>query len=162
MAISQLSPLEARRIAEKMVLYRKDFRLFAREQLKLSGNQFDFWPCQIPLLESIERQMQDRGFARVVWLKARQVGASTLGAALVAWRTMMWPNVNAIIIADQQERSKELFNISKAFYEQMDEEVRPVGRYITKKEMVFANPSHITRSLDPGLKSRIVVDSAHK
>lgn len=421
MPTSQLSPFEAHAVAESMIRYRKDFRLFAREQLKLAGKPFEFWPCQIPLIESIERQMAARGFARVVWLKARQVGAclqpstlvmladlswkslenvkvgdelvsveeessfppgrhlvkaviqekwnvyepafrltlanggtlvatsnhrflsrkrggtntvwrsvsdtvvsdvirfiaapwgepdyedgwfggfldgegsfrakeraglelcasqvsgrvfdravryledrnytfrietdlrepgssskfgrkpvnklilgrmgdifkllgqtrpsrwigkdcwegktvpgrgygtdtawsevvsieplgykrmidlqtstktfiaegfvshnSTLGAAIVAWRTMMWPNVNAIIIADQQERSKGLFEISKAFYEQMDEAVRPVGRYITKKEMVFANPSHLTRSTDPGLKSRIVVDSAHK
>lgn len=156
------SPLEARRVAESLARYRKDFRLFGREQLKISGNPMTFWPCQLPLLESIERQMEQYGFARVVWLKARQVGASTLAQAIVAWRTMLWPNVNAIVIADEAERSRSLFEISKSFYEQMDEEIRPVGRYITKRELVFGNPSHLTRKHDPGLRSRIVVDSAHK
>lgn len=75
---------------------------------------------------------------------------------------MLWPHVKAIVIADEAERSRSLFEISKSFYEQMDEGIKPVGRYITKRELVFENPSHVTRGTDPGLRSRIVVDSAHK
>lgn len=156
------TPLEARDIARSIARYRKDFRSFAREQLKLAGKPFSFWPCQEPLLQSVERQMEERGFARVVWLKARQVGASTLSEALVYWRACLWPHVNAIVIADEQERSKGLFEISKGFYEQMDPAIRPMGRYATKRELVFGNPSVVSRRSDPGLGSRIVVDSAHK
>ena len=154
--------LDARRAASAMARYRKDYRAFAREQLKLDGRPFDFWPCQMPLVEAIERQMDRDGLVRQVWLKARQVGMSTLAQTFVAWRTMLWPHVNAIVIADQAERSRTLFDISRSFYESMGEEVRPVGRYVTKRELVFANPSQVTRLSDPGLRSRIVVDSAHK
>lgn len=144
--------------------YRRDFRAFAREQLRLGGRPFEFWPCQIPVLDVVDRQMADRGFVRLVVLKARQTGMSTLVQALVAWRTMLWPNTNAIVIADQAERAKTLFDISKSFYEQMDDDsgVKPMGRYITKRELVFANPSSVSNKRDPGLRSRIVVDSAHK
>lgn len=150
------------RIAVSIARYRKDFRAYAREQLKIAGAPFSFWPCQVPLIESVERQMLERGLARVVWLKARQVGASTLAEGLVTWRATLWPHVNAIVIADEQERSKNLFEISKGFYEQMDPDIRPIGRYATRRELVFANPSLASRASDPGLRSRIVVDSAHK
>lgn len=160
--MSGLSPVEAQNVAASMVRYRKDFRAFAQEQLHLGQGPMRFWPCQMPLIESIERQFAERGFARCVWLKARQVGASTLAQCFVAWRTMLWPNVNAIVIADESERARTLFEISRGFYDHMDAAIRPVGRYVTKRELVFANPSHITRARDPGLRSRIVVDSAHK
>ena len=87
---------------------------------------------------------------------------STLAESFVSWRTMLWPHVNALVIADEQERARNLFEISKSFYESLDEDIRPVGRYITKRELVFANPSVATRGKDPGLRSRIVTESAHK
>ena len=154
--------VQAKTVAAQVVKYRRDFRVFAQEQLKISGTPISFWPCQIPLLESVERQMADRGFVRSIWLKSRQVGASTLAQALIAWRAMLWPNINAVVIADQAERSRTLFDIAKSFYEQMDESIRPVGRYVSKRELFFANPSRVSGFRDPGLRSRIVVDSAHK
>ena len=156
------SPIEAQRVAAAIVRYRKDFRAFAREQLKINGQPLHLWPCQEPLLQSVEQQMKTQGFVRSIWLKARQVGASTLVEALVAWRTMLWPNTNAIVIADQATRSETLFGIAKSFYESMDEDIRPYGRYVTKRQLVFENPSRISGYKDPGLRSRIVVDSAHK
>ena len=156
------SPLEAEQSAKRIVEYRKDFRKFAIEQLRVGDQPLKFWPCQIPLLESIEKQMEDRGFARCIWLKSRQVGASTLAEAIVAWRTMLWPHVNALVLADQAERARTLFEISRTFYDHLSDDIRPTGRYITKRELVFANPSQATRKHDPGLQSRIVVESAHK
>lgn len=156
------SPLEAQQIAERIVRYRGDFRAFATEQLRIGGKRIEFWPCQVPLVESIERQFEQQGFARCVWLKARQTGSSTLAQCFVAWRTMLWPNVNAIVIADESERARNLFEICRCFYDDMDPDVRPAGRYVTKREVVFANPSHATRMSDPGLRSRVVIDSANK
>lgn len=152
----------AEQTARQLVRYRRDFRAFAQEQLKLFGNPLQFWPCQFPLIESIERQFEQKGYARCVYLKARQVGASTLAQAFVAWRTMLWPHINAIVIADQAERAKSLFDICRSFYEQLDESIKPMGRYATKSQLVLANPSQVGRGSDPGLQSRILVDSAHK
>lgn len=156
------SPIEARHAAESLVRYRSDFRSFASEQLKVLGLPLNFWPCQLPLLVDVERQMKEQGFVRSVWLKSRQVGASTLAQAIVAWRAMLWPNISAIVIADEAKRSETLFEISRSFYDNLSPEIRPVGRYVSKRELVFANPSAATRQLDPGLRSRIVIDSAHK
>lgn len=156
------SPVAAKQLAEKISRYRRDFRAFANEQLKIFGQPLDFWPCQEPLILDIEKQFAERGFARCVWLKARQVGSSTLAQAYVAWRTMLWPHISAIVIADEAERSRTLFEICRSFYDQMDDDVRPIGRYVTKRELVFANPNHATRQADPGLRSRVVVESAHK
>src|SRR5438105_7210565 len=146
------SPMEARQAAQDLVRYRQNFRAFAKEQLKLSGAPLEFWPSQVALVESIERQFEEKKFARCVWLKARQTGASTLAQAFVAWRAMLWPHVNAIVIADEAERSKTLFEICRGFYDQLDDHIRPIGRYVTKRELVFANPSVATRLSDPGLR----------
>lgn len=162
MAFLGSSPVQAQLTAKKIRRYRQDFSAFAEEQLKLGDQPFRLWPCQVPLVESVIRQMNERGFARSIWLKARQVGASSLAQAIVAWRTMLWPHVNALVLADEQERAKGLFEISRSFYDHLDADIRPAGRYATKRELVFANPSQVTRGQDPGLRSRIVVESAHK
>ena len=62
------SPMEARDAAASIVKYRRDFRAFASEQLKIAGQPFQFWPCQVPLVEDMERQIAERGFVRSVWL----------------------------------------------------------------------------------------------
>ena len=54
------APMEARRTAEKLVRYRKDFRLFAKEQLKIKGQPLEFWPCQLPLLEILAKRNQEQ------------------------------------------------------------------------------------------------------
>ena len=148
--------------AAALVRYRSDFHVFAAEQLKIAGQPFRLWPCQTPLLEVVERQLKQQGFVRMVCLKARQTGSSTLVQALAAWRVMLWPNVNAIVIADHAKRSETLFDICRGFHEQLDELIRPAGRYVSKRELYFANPSPVTRFSDPGLRSRITIDSAHK
>lgn len=159
--ISQV-PSDLYKVAQRIAGYRKDFRLFAREQLKLRGQPFVFWSCQEPVVSIFERQLERQGFVRIAILKARQTGASTLAQGFVAWRTMLWPHQNAIVIADHAERSRTLFDIAKSFYEELDPEIRPRGRYVTKRELVFANPSKVSGRSDPGLRSRIVIDSAHK
>lgn len=157
-----VSLADTRRVAEKMARYRQDYRAFVAEQLKIAGKPFQLWPCQTALVESVERQMREKGFARCVWLKSRQVGASTLAASFTSWRTMLWPHTSAIVIADEAERAQSLFEISRSFYDHLDEDIRPVGRYVTKRELVFANPSSATRGRDPGMQSRIKIDSAQK
>ena len=95
------SQTEARDSARQIVKYRQDFRSFASEQLKVLGQPLNFWPCQLPLLADIERQMKTQGFARSVWLKGRQVGACVSKSTRILKKNLTWVTAFDIEVGDE-------------------------------------------------------------
>lgn len=78
---------------------------------------------------------------RIIILKARQVGISTICEAIVFWLTVFRKNVNSLIIADEELRAKALFEMSKRFYKHLDDEIpyfKPDIQASNRKELVFA------------------------
>lgn len=99
---------------------------------------------------------------RIIVLKARQEGVSTLCEAMIFERTSRWKNINSLIVAHDPESTEEIFRMSKLFYDMLDDEFRPMRRYDNRKQMVFENPDEKTRMLDPGMRSKMVISTADK
>lgn len=147
----------------RLRLYRQDFVTFAAEQLKIRPEQGALCPLeldagQIRLNAVIEKQLQNRGYARVVTLKGRQSGWSTLSMARAFHMTSLFENYNTLLLAVDDDSTSHIFRMAHLFYEEMDRDIRPAIRYSSKKELVFANPDR--NSLDPGLRSRIDFQTA--
>ena len=99
---------------------------------------------------------------RMLILKARQEGVSTLCEALIFERTARFENTNSLIVAHEPESTDAIFAMSKLFYDLLPTWAKPMRRYDNKKQMVFENPEEKTRSADPGLRSRMVIATADK
>jgi hypothetical protein len=99
---------------------------------------------------------------RMIILKARQEGVSTLCEALIFERTARFENTNSLIVAHEPESTDAIFAMSKLFYDLLPTWAKPMRRYDNKKQMVFENPEEKTRSADPGLRSRMVIATADK
>jgi hypothetical protein len=99
---------------------------------------------------------------RMIILKARQEGVSTLCEAMIFERTARFENTNSLIVAHEPESTDAIFAMSKLFYDLLPMWAKPMRRYDNKKQMVFENPDEKSRAKDPGLRSRMVIATADK
>lgn len=109
-------------------------------------------------LYAVAKRQQDAGKpVRLIILKARQLGFSTLTEGLIFHACATRRNVNALIVAHREDATSNLFRMSKLFYDELPAPVKPMLRASNAQELVFENPSKIRseREARPGLRSRI-------
>lgn len=94
---------------------------------------------QQKLYDLLKRQALAGKPQRVVILKARQMGFSTLGEGLILKRTATKKNVNSGIIAHKAEATTNLFNMSKLFLKELPEPLKPDTRASNAQEIIFDN-----------------------
>lgn len=99
---------------------------------------------------------------RIIILKARQEGVSTLCEAILFEKTARHENVNSLIVAHEPESTEEIFAMSKRFYDMLPDWLKPMRRYDNKKQMAFENPNEKARSRTPGRRSRMIIATADK
>ncbi len=106
-------------------------------------------------LYAVAKRQQDAGKpVRIIILKARQLGFSTLTEALLFHACATRENVNALVVAHREDATANLFRMSKLFYDELPAPIRPMLRASNAQELVFENPSRAERRALPGLRSR--------
>ncbi len=113
--------------------------------------------AQRKLYAVAKRQQDDGKPVRLIILKARQLGFSTLTEGLIFHACATRKNVNALIVAHREDATANLFRMSKLFYDELPAPVKPMLRASNAQELVFENPSKLRseREARPGLRSRI-------
>jgi hypothetical protein len=167
-AWAMMSAEEIKLIEKELVLCRNDFIYAARNYFWISTKQlndqlFNLWPAQELILEKI-LELKSKGLIqKIVIIKSRQLGCSTLIEALVAWRTMFFQNVNGLVVSyDDQHAGEVLFPIMQFIYDRLPWWLQPaVASRKYNKGIFFENPNIASRGVDPGLNSRIFVKSAN-
>jgi hypothetical protein len=119
-----------------------DFEFFARNCLtiktKASGNQaFKLNRAQKYIHEKIEEQRKLTGKVRAIALKGRQQGVSTYTEGRFVWRTSHNKSVNAFILTHEDDATQNLFRMSKRYYDNLPEPVRPSISASNAKELLF-------------------------
>lgn len=99
---------------------------------------------------------------RLVILKSRQEGISTLTEALILHDSATKQYRKSQIISHDPKSTKALFEMSKFFYDNLDPAIKPLQRYNNTKTLVFENPDEKSRGRIPGLCSSIQVSTAAK
>lgn len=115
-----------------------------------------FKPAQALLYEKI-REAHRLGPVRLVILKGRQMGCSTMIEGLFFADSATTPNAETLIMAHDEEATRRLFRMNKLFYNNLPLEIRPMLTNSNAKELIFANPSasERERQRNPGLGSGI-------
>lgn len=114
-------------------------------------------PPQEKLYGVVREQAKAGRPIRIIILKARQEGFSTLTEALIFHGAVTHPNREALIVAHREDATGNLFRMSKRYYEMLDAPMKPMLKASNARELVFENPSknHREREARPGLRSRI-------
>lgn len=144
------------RIRTKGGLDRRSGEIRPAEMAPLTFNE-----SQDLVHEILRDQYQRIGCVRAIILKARQLGMSTYTSARFFRKLHLWPNQQAIVIADELDRSQTLFGMYDRYHAYLPDEMRPMVRYTSKKkEIIFDNPRDNERAGSPGLGSGISVETA--
>lgn len=124
---------------------------------------FEFWESQFLILDRLQ-QLQDQGRpGKILVVKARQLGASLLLEMLIAWKSMFFRNTNAAVVSYDPDHSAYLFSLMQYVYDRMPWWLKPMcSSREFKNGLVFENPDYEDRRRNPGLNSRISVQSANK
>ena len=104
---------------------------------------------QQKLYDAIKEQHNQGKPIRIIVLKARQIGFSTLTEGIIFKNTATKFNVNAGIITHKEEATTNLFNMSKRMYDNLPDNMKPSLKRSNAKELIFDNEQ------GTGLKSKI-------
>jgi len=152
-----LTPLQ-----KKLKRLRSDPRYFIEKNLSVvsKGALVDFKlnPAQEHALEAIQRQQSRGKPVRVITLKARREGISTLYQALMFHKISFYKNRNAMVVAHELTSSKEIFEMSRRFYQSPKyPSIRPMIRSLESKKLHYDNPDPKGKR---GLDSKLTVETA--
>lgn len=94
--------------------------------------------------EKLARQREETGRVRAIILKARQEGASTWIAARNFRRVHLWSNTQALVVADEDDRSGVLYDIYDRFHENLPPELKlPRKTSLKRKRLGLVNGSEL-------------------
>ena len=122
--------------------------------IKIRDKNSDIIPLHLnkpqqKLYDIIRTQKQQNRPVRIIILKARQMGFSTLTAGLILSQTATHKNKQAAIVAHQEDSTTNLFNMYKLMYQNLPDPLKPTQQASNAKELVFNNKANT------GLNSRI-------
>jgi len=113
-----ISPDEVRTrfLALRVALWKSDFRLFARDVVKIRTKEGELAPLELNeaqniVLDAVDAQLKDDGWVRMLCLKGRRQGFSTLVAARGYWRAILWPRQNIYLLSHEMPSTNLLFNM---------------------------------------------------
>ncbi len=115
------------------------------------------------LYETVKQEHEKGKPVRIIILKARQMGFSTATEALIFHSTVTRENVNSQITAHTGESTSNLFNMSKLFYDELPQAMKPMLKASNAKELIFENPTKNSKEKRklPGLRSKIKCTTAN-
>lgn len=115
------------------------------------------------IVEELMQKCEKEGkLKRFIVLKARQMGLSTYFEGVIFQDTATHDLKNSLIIAHEDKATQNLFNMSKLFYEELPDVIRPMKRYSNEQALTFENPTNdeSEKKKNPGLRSKITVATA--
>lgn len=130
------------------------------KDMRVAPMSFRHFPAQKKFIDIVKQQREAGVPVRIVCLKARQVGQTSISTALLYHHTVHHKNVRSQIVSNDLESAGQIHSKNEIFYEMSP--IRPLRARSTGREMYFANPRKAERSKRPGLRSRISIESAAK
>lgn len=119
-------------------------RLYIENFVKIRNKESKIIPFrlntpQLKLYHAIQKQVQQKKPVRIIILKARQMGFSTITGGIIFKNAATKSNVQAAIVAHKEDSSTNLFNMYKLMYDNLPEQVKPTKKASNAKELVFNN-----------------------
>jgi len=101
------------------------------------------------VLSLIETRIRQGKPVRIRLLKARQLGFSTLFEAIIYAFTSRREGFHSLVIANDEDLSKKLFDMNKLFHERLTEDFKPLLKKSNEIALEF-----------DGLKSKVTIDTS--
>ena len=127
---------------ETLKKIKNDFEFAAENLFRIRDKSGEDVPLKINiaqkrLLAIYKKQQEENKPVRIIVLKARQMGISTITEALIFHRETFATNRNAAIIAHEKDASNNLFSMFKRYYFLLPKELRPTVKHSNEKKIEY-------------------------
>lgn len=132
-------------------------RFYCENFLRIRSKQGRIIPfrlnaAQREFYDIVREEHQKGSSVRIVLLKGRQMGFSTLIEGMFFAHSATSHNSSTLIMAHDDEATGNLFEMNKLFYDELPQPIKPMKKTSNARELCFANPGSTG---SPGLRSRI-------
>ncbi len=123
-------------------LAKRQFILFLKNYVYINDPKqgrlkYDVWPHLAELAEALKEHRL------LVWLKARQIGASWTVAAYALWQVLFHKGARVLLFSQGEDEAAKLLGKCKYIYEQLPNSLRPKVESETQKSLIFGNGWYI-------------------
>jgi hypothetical protein len=125
---------------------KRSFPYFAERCLRIKNKTeggaltpFILNKAQNHILEKRQAQLDKRGYVRMMNLKGRQQGVSTLVQGLAYWKTTHNFGYNAYILTHHFDATQTLFDMAKRYWDHCPDDVRPQKSSDSNRKLVFGS-----------------------
>lgn len=130
----------AQKAARKRLL--EDFAFYAKHAIKIRTKSGEILPL---ILNSVQQrflaecldQLETVGYIRMVILKGRQQGLSTIVSAFIYWWVSQRVGQRGLVVAHVKDSTDTLFQMYKRIHENLPELLRPEKKASNKRELTF-------------------------
>jgi hypothetical protein len=133
-------PLDLRPLLAQNSIVAKD-----KSVKKLDINEEDEYGwCQVGFIRAVERQYNSGKPVRIIILKARQLGMSTVTEAILFNWLFIHPHTNALVVTHENKATLSLFQKTKMYWDTWPFKNLYHTKYATKFGLNFSNGSDIS------------------
>lgn len=141
--------MDPKKLLQLRKRFLEDFCFFCKHAIKIRTKDGKIVPLvlnkvQERFVDTVLRQWQTDGYIRVIILKARQQGLSTVVSAFLYWWLCQHKAQKGLVVAHKADSSRALFDLYRRFHQNCPELLKPSTAYSSRKELVF-------NELDTGL-----------
>ncbi len=120
----------------------EDFSFYSKSALKIRTKDGQIAPLKLNsaqkvLQQAIDDQMASEGKIRIIILKARQQGLSTMVGGYLYYAVSQNPARKAMVVTHHADSTRALFDMTKRFHENCPEILKPHTKYSSRRELSF-------------------------
>ena len=150
-------------VVEQQTLCSEDFTFAARNYFWITDNDgqdvlLSLWEAQYLILQ-LWYDLKSQGRPQKIYIiKGRQIGASVLVEAMIAWAAIFFPNTEALVVSVDQDHSSYLFSLMLHIYDHLPWWLKPeLASREEKDGLWFDREDPEMRATKPGLNSHVYV-----
>lgn len=142
--------------------YLRNYHFIRTKKLVLQ-TIYPLFDSQAMIMEEFMRQYNLHMCIRILVLKARQQGATTLCVSLLLWLTLFHPSAHSLSMSDEGDRVEVNFTMARLAHSLLPWWMRPELRYNVKPVMLgFDRAREEDRKESSGLESMMYFESANQ
>jgi len=119
-----------------------EFPFYAPHALKIRTKEgeikpLNLNPAQRILQDAIDAEMQEKGYVRIIVLKARQQGLSTAIGGYLYFSVSQQKARKAMVVTHHADSTRALFDMTKRYHENCPLALKPSTKYSSRRELSF-------------------------
>jgi hypothetical protein len=153
---------EVRRCLSSPKYYLQNYHFIRTKKLQIM-TIYPLYDAQELFMKEFMYQFNLQGIIRIIVLKARQLGITTISVSIMCWLCFFHPMCHVMSMSDEDERVSVNFDMARTAYSFLEWWMKPEKRYDQKPQLLgFDRSKADDREDTAGLESKLYFESANQ